>query len=166
MQNHLKTVHEWTSGRKGGRPPKVSVAKETDFAAVTVSLVSYQTFHHSNFIRFFQVTPPLSPSQTELPSLSPAHAPATLEAQVELQLAQKLQAATAAAASSVLQPPAEPSQWLQTTEWVRYPQGYSLSAAAELFALPNPSQPEPDLKALLESFDCIIEQARNSIFVT
>jgi len=79
-----------------------------------------------------------------------------------MQLAQKLQAATAAA-GSVLQPPAEPSPWLQTTEWVRYLQGYNLLAATELITLLHPSQPEPDLEALLESFECIIEQARNSI---
>ena len=151
---HLRTVHAWKSGCKGGRAPKASVAKETGFAVVTASPVSYQTFHHSNFNRFFQVTPP--PSLPLLPTTT------TLEAQVELQLAQKLQAATAAA-SSVLQPPAEPSLWLQTTEWVRYLQGHNLLAAAELIALPHPSQPEPDLEALLESFSCVIEQARNSI---
>jgi hypothetical protein len=148
-------------GCKGGRPPKASVVKETGFAAVTVSPVSYQTFHHSNFTRFFQVTPPTCPSQTNLPPLLPTAT--TLEAQVEMQLAQKLQAATTTASTLVLQPPAEPSLWLQTTEWVRYLQGYNLPAAAELIALPHPSQPEPNLEALLESFSCVIEQARNSI---
>ena len=157
MQTHLRTVHAWKSNCKGGRPPKASVAKATGFAVVTASPVSYQTFHRSNFNCFFQVTPP--PSLLPPP---PTPTTTTLEAQVEMQLAQKLQAATAAA-GSVLQPPAEPSPWLQTTEWVRYLQGYSLPAAVELIALPHPSQPEPDLEALLESFSCVIEQARDSI---
>jgi hypothetical protein len=81
---------------------------------------------------------------------------------VEQQLSQKLDAATTAA-SSVLQPPSEPSPWLQTTEWVRYLEGHDLQAAAEMIALPHPSEPESELVVLLDALDRIVEQARDSI---
>ena len=42
-------------------------------------------------------------------------------------------------------------------------QDHSLQAAAELIALPHPSAPEPELAALLEALDRLVEQARNSI---
>jgi hypothetical protein len=65
--------------------------------------------------------------------------------------------------TTVLQPPPEQSAWLQTTEWVRYLQGHDLEAAAELIALPHPSKPEPDLVAILDSLDQLIEEARDSV---
>jgi hypothetical protein len=52
---------------------------------------------------------------------------------------------------------------LQTTEWVRYLQGHDLEAAARLIALPNSSEPEPDLVAILASLDRLVEQARDSV---
>jgi hypothetical protein len=42
-------------------------------------------------------------------------------------------------------------------------QGYNLQAAAKLIALLYPSEPKPELEALLDAFDRIIEQARDSI---
>jgi hypothetical protein len=106
MKKHLKDAHTWTGGHKGGRPPKASVAQNVGFTKVTTSPVSYQTFHRSNFIRFFQVTPPLEIDRNlSKPSQQPL--PTTLKAQVELQLAQKLQAANTIA-SLVLQSPSEP----------------------------------------------------------
>src|SRR5436190_2328083 len=156
MRHHLKKIHGWMSGRKGGRPPKASTVQETELASITDAPVSYQTFHRSNFLRYFQVTPLPTANNSQQPL------PATLEDQVEQQLAQKLDAATAAA-SRVLQPPAEPSAWLQTTDWIRYLEGHNLQAAAELIALPHPSEPEPELVALLDALDRLVEQARNSI---
>jgi hypothetical protein len=117
--------------------------------------VSYQTFHRSSFLRYFQVTPLPTANNIQQPL------PATLADQVEQQLGQKLEAATAAA-SSVLQPPAEPSAWLQTTDWIRYLEGHNLQAAAELIALPHPLDPEHELAALLDALDRLVEQARNS----
>lgn len=122
MRRHLRLVHKWTNGTNGGRPPKVRPDGKplTLFHTVTTSPVSYQTFHRSNFMRFFQVaTPPL----LLLPNIS-THGtnqftpPATLQDQIELQLAEKLQAREAET-SSLCQPPTEPSSWLQTTEWIR-----------------------------------------------
>jgi hypothetical protein len=66
-------------------------------------------------------------------------------------------------ARKVLQPPPEQSAWLQTTEWVRYLQGHDLEAAARLIALPHASEPEPDLVAILDSLDRLVEQARDSV---
>jgi Orsellinic acid/F9775 biosynthesis cluster protein D len=118
LQRHLKKVHGWVSGDKGGRPPNASVAQERGFAAVTTAPVSYQTFHWSNFLRLFQVeisspleTPNSFPEETtsKADHQSP---PATLEAQVERQLEQKLQVVSAAS-NSVLQPTSDPSAWLQ-----------------------------------------------------
>src|SRR5438045_878406 len=156
MRRHLKKIHGWMSGCKGGRPPKASTVQETELAAITDAPVSYQTFHRSNFLRYFQVTPLPTANNSQQPL------PATLEDQVEQQLAQKLDTATAAA-SRVLQPPTEPSAWLQTTDWIRYLEGHNLQAAAKLIALPHPSEPEPELVALLDALDRLVEQARNSI---
>jgi hypothetical protein len=133
--------------------------RDTALSKVTTAPVSYQTFHQSNFLHYFQVSPPPKPDASQEPPLPES---ATLEHQVERQLAQRLDAATAAT-SLVLQPPAEPSAWLQTTEWVRYLEGHSLQAAAELIALPHPSEPEPELVALLDALDRVVEQARYSI---
>jgi hypothetical protein len=105
MQRHLTKVHKWINGRKGGRPSKASSVQETGLAAVTASPVSYQTFHRSNFLRYFQVTPLPTANNSQQPLPATLE---TLEDQVERQLAQKLGAATAAA-STVLQPPAKPS---------------------------------------------------------
>jgi len=166
MLRHLKSAHAWKSGQKGGRRVKVKASlvkqeegkeKVTALSLVTTAPISYQTFHRSNFLRYFQVTPPPNPNTS--PQLPPQ--PATLEEQVEQQLSQKLDA-TIAATSSVLQPPSEPSPWLQTTEWVRYLEGHDLQAAAELITLPHPSEPEPELVALLDALDRIIEQATQS----
>jgi hypothetical protein len=63
----------------------------------------------------------------------------------------------------VLQPLAEPSAWLQTTDWIRYLESHNLQAAAKLIALPHPSEPEPEPVALLDALDRLVDQARNSI---
>jgi hypothetical protein len=160
MQDHLKRAHAWKSGRTGGRPLKADQGKGTALSTVTVSPVCYQTFHVSNFRRNFRVATPPEPGQRGLEATAPPLA--SLEAQVELQLAEKIHAIDARA-NTVLQPPPEQSAWLQTTEWVRYLQGHDLEAAAQLIVLPHTSEPEPDLVAILDSFDRLVEQARNSI---
>lgn len=164
MQEHLKKAHAWSSECKGGRPSKADVAKgrATAFPTVTLSPVWYQTFHVSNFRRNFRVAVPLELDNSATSS-SPPPPPASLEAQVELQLTEKMRVSDEAA-SSVLQRPPEQSAWLQTTEWVRYLQGRNLGAAAWLIALPHSSsKPEPDLIAILDSFDRLVEHARESI---
>jgi hypothetical protein len=56
---HLKEIHGWTSGERGGRPSKFSkvtrAVSETSFSKVTTSPVACQTFYRSNFFRFFVV---------------------------------------------------------------------------------------------------------------
>ncbi|KFY96576.1 hypothetical protein V500_02409 [Pseudogymnoascus sp. VKM F-4518 (FW-2643)] len=135
--------------------------KQSGPSAVIVAPVSYQTFHRSNFTRFFEVATPLEPN-VRAPKANLLPPPLSLEEQVELQLAGKTRAFDERD-STVLQPPSEQSVWLQTTEWVRYLQGHNLGAAARLVALPHSSEPEPDLVAILGSFDCLIEQARDSV---
>jgi hypothetical protein len=156
------------SGHKGGRPTNAVLAsqdpgaeKQTVLSAVTIAPVYYQTFYRSNFTRFFQVATPLQPD-SRAPEADGPPLPASLKAQVELQLAERTRAVDARA-TTVLQPPPEQSAWLQTTEWVRYLQGHDLEAAAELIALPHPSEPEPDLVAILDSLDWLIEEARDSV---
>jgi hypothetical protein len=164
MQDHLKRTHAWKSGCKHGRPLKADLAKgrATAFSTVTLSPVCYQTFHVSNFRRNFRVAVPLEPDEGRR-SRSVLPPPASLEAQVELQLTEKMRLSDEAA-STVLQHPPEQSAWLQTTEWVRYLQGHNLGAAAWLIALPHSSsKPEPDLIAILDSFDRLVEQARESV---
>lgn len=89
--------------------------------------------HLSNFRRNFQVTAPLEPDHRVF-EVDQRQVPTSLTAQIELQLAEKTQAADTRA-RTVLQPPPEQSAWLQTTEWVRYLQGHNLEAAAWLAAL-------------------------------
>ncbi|KAL5344753.1 hypothetical protein ACLOAV_010150 [Pseudogymnoascus australis] len=164
MQDHLKKAHAWTSRCKAGRPSKADIAKgrATAFPTVTLSPVWYQTFHVSNFRRNFRVAAPLELDEGR-PSRAVPLPPASLEAQVELQLTEKMRVSDEAA-STVLQLPPEQSAWLQTTEWVRYLQGHDLGAAAWLIALPHSSsKPEPDLIAILDSFDKLVEQARKSV---
>lgn len=168
MRDHLKAFHKWESGDKGGRPSNAMLAsqdqraqKQSGLSAVTVTPVSYQTFYQSNFTRFFEVATPLEPD-FRAPKANRPPLPLSLEAQVELQLAEKTRALDARA-STVLQPPPKQSAWLQTTEWVRYLQGHDLDAAAQLIALRHPSEPEPGLVAILDSFDRLIEQARDSV---
>lgn len=163
MLQHLKIAHGWESGSKGGRPSKADRAnkKPSALSTVTISPVCYQAFHVSAFRRYFRVATPSEPDQGASDADPPAP-PTSLEAQVELQLAEKIRAAEARA-PAVLQPPPEQSAWLQTTEWVRYLQGHNLEAAARLINLPRSSEPEPDLVSILDSFDRLVEQARDSV---
>ncbi len=52
---------------------------------------------------------------------------------------------------------------MQTAEWVRYLHGHDLEAVARLIALLYSPEPEPDLVAVLESFDRVVEQARDLV---
>jgi hypothetical protein len=94
MRDHLKEIHQWQSGSKGGRPKKSTTYTVRElWAKVTMAPVCCQTFHRSNFFRFFQVTPPVAASCSSLiSSLLTAPRPMTVLEQVEQQLAQKLQA--------------------------------------------------------------------------
>lgn len=98
---------------------------------------------------------PLKPDQGA-PEPEQPPPPTSLEAQVELQLAKRTQAADTRA-TTVLQPPPKQSAWLQTTEWVQYLQSHDLKAAAQLIALLRSSEPEPDLVAILDSIDRLVE---------
>ena len=101
MRSHLKETHAWTSGQKGGRPSKASRAAsailDTSFSKVTVSPVPCQTFHRSNFFRYFVIEPvkDAEPANTVAnfggDTANPI--PLSLEDQITLQLAQKLNAA-------------------------------------------------------------------------
>jgi hypothetical protein len=164
MRNHLKAAHGWRSEIKRGRPSKgrplkgSTTGEETDFEAVTTSPVSYQTFHRSNFCRYFQVTPPAlltTEMSTRIRQQDPALDPSdVLRAQVKLQLERRTQA-VAAAVNSTFQPPPDLSAWLQTTQWAKYLQGHCRSAAAELAALPRTAKPEPDLVLLYQRVDTV-----------
>ncbi|KAL5352019.1 hypothetical protein ACLOAV_001962 [Pseudogymnoascus australis] len=98
MQDHLKKAHRWTSRCKAGRPSKADIAKgrATAFPTVTLSPVWYQTFHVSNFRRNFRVAAPLELDKGR-PSRAVPLPPASLEAQVELQLTEKMRVSDEAA---------------------------------------------------------------------
>jgi hypothetical protein len=162
MQLHLKTVHRWKGSDKGSRPTKeVAVSRQAVLLLVIATPISYQTFYQSNFTCFFQVATLLEPDW----GASEAHQslpPTLLKAQIDIQLAEKTRAADARA-STVLPPPPKQSAWLQTMEWVWYLQGHDLDAAAQLIALPHLPEPEPNLIAILNSLNRLIEQARDSV---
>jgi hypothetical protein len=161
MRRHLKLVHSWTSNAKGGRLPKAEAQSKVKrlYSTVINSPVSYQTFHRAGFVRYFQVAVPNPPSKPEIDQSAP---PVTLASQVEYQLAQKLQDQEAVT-TSICKAPPEPSGWLQTTEWIRYLEGHDLKLVAQLIALPYSFEEEGNLIALVESFDRVIEMARDSI---
>jgi hypothetical protein len=184
MSEHLNKAHSWRG--KGGRPLKNPTAStlHTVFVDVTVSPITCQTFHRSNFFRFFQVNPDKTlvarNGQEKEVGLSQqlSHGIHTLSIpkQIELQLDQKLAALDRAAAGCPGQRHfSQVSPWLDTTQWARYLQGHNLLQAASLIELPGSvavpqaalrrqgSQAEHYLLLLLESFDRVIEQARNSL---
>lgn len=104
MRDHLKESHHWKSGSKGGRPKKsTSSAARELWTKLTMTPVCWQTFHRSNFFRFFQVTHPVVASQSpSMSSLLTAPGSMTAREQVEQQLAQKLQAREQAVANAAL----------------------------------------------------------------
>jgi hypothetical protein len=97
---HLKEIHGWTSGEKGGRPSKFSkvtrAVSETSFSKVTTSPVACQTFYRSNFFRFF-VVQPVKDTRLLNTGATPGGdttnlVPFSLEDQIALQLAQNFSA--------------------------------------------------------------------------
>jgi hypothetical protein len=114
MRDHFKTVHNWKSGNKGGRPSRAVIAsqnqgvvRQTVFSSMIATPVSYQTFYRSSFTRFFQVATPLEHDQRRSEAHQPPP-PTSLEVRVELQLAEKTRVLDARA-GAVLQPPPEQS---------------------------------------------------------
>jgi hypothetical protein len=85
---------------------------------------------------------------------------------VEQTLAQKLQAPKPDITS---RHKTEVSPWLDLTQWERYFRGYNLSRVVRLLDLPSPhplfdpNQPDDHLVLILDSFDRLIEQARESL---
>jgi hypothetical protein len=128
MQYHLKTAHIWQSGCKRGQRFKASLSSTTQrlrqgqkqegvLSAVTIAPVAYQTFHRSNFLRYFQVAAPPLPKPNPN-RLLPQPPPTPLEALVEQQLAQKLQAMKSST-STDFQQSKQLSAWLETTQcWI------------------------------------------------
>jgi hypothetical protein len=54
MRDHLKEIHQWQSGSKGGRPKQsTSSAARELWTKVTMAPICCQTFHRSNFFSFF-----------------------------------------------------------------------------------------------------------------
>jgi hypothetical protein len=119
MQCYLKLVHKWTSGLKGGRPPKVGcygIVKDLYFIVIT-SPVSYLTFYQAGFVCYFQVArlALLFKSNISMSKKSLAASLVALEDHIKLQLAWKLQTRDAAT-SLICQPLLKPLAWLQTTK--------------------------------------------------
>jgi hypothetical protein len=55
MRDHLKVIHQWQSGSKGGRPKQsTSSAARELWTKVTMAPICCQTFHRSNFFLFFR----------------------------------------------------------------------------------------------------------------
>lgn len=182
MRAHLRVTHAWKSGEKGGRPSKASeaarIASETSFFKVTTSPVACQTFYRSNFFRFFVVKPVmdtrLASTVANLGDNVANSIPLSLEDQITLQLAQKLNA-TEPSLPGHSRHYTQVSPWLDTTQWTRYTQGHDLQEAARLIRLPDSYRPvgstsvqtvdsaDHHLLVILESFDRIIEQARTSL---
>jgi hypothetical protein len=172
MTEHLQKKHCWENPRgKGGRPRKGAILTETDFCKVTTSPIFCQTFHRSNFFRFFQVTQPKPRSNattlTALDEEAIERQPVGIQEQVEQQLAARLRNIDSAQRAALQAPrPYEVSSWLETTQWSKYLRGHDLSLAARLIDLPlrsSTSLSDRCLSIILVSFDRLIEQARDSI---
>jgi hypothetical protein len=149
MRLHLKEMHTWTSGERGGRPSKASqaarAASDTSFSKVTTSPVACQTFYRSNFFRYFVVQPvidsrPAGPV-ADLGDNAANLIPLSLEDQITLQLAQKLRATEPSIIPGHDRHYTQVSPWLDTTQWTRYTRGHDLHQPARLIRLPDCHRP-------------------------
>jgi hypothetical protein len=172
---HLKEKHKWS--RRSGRP-SAAEAPSNGLSAVATFPIACQTFFRRNlFIRYFPVQPVAANAklQNQDNESSSKVQALSIPEQVEQQLDQKLAAANPATTSHPRQQHfSQISPWLDTNQWARYLQGRDLLQAARLIQLPYPAaqqtasdmQPrsaEHLLILVLEAFDRVIEQARNSL---
>ncbi|KFY24829.1 hypothetical protein V491_02001 [Pseudogymnoascus sp. VKM F-3775] len=182
MRVHLSVAHAWTSAEEGGRPSKASeaarIASETSFFKVTTSPVACQTFYRSNFFRYFVVKPVmdtrLASAVANLGDNAANSILLSLEDRITLQLAEMLNG-TEPSLPGHGRHYTQVSPWLDTTQWTRYTQSHNLHEAARLIRLPDSYRPvgstsvqtvdpaDHHLLVILESFDRIIKQARNSL---
>jgi hypothetical protein len=94
----------------------------------------------------------------------------SLQDKVRKQLAQKQEAIKAAQSTeAVARHTTEVSPWLDATQWEEYLQGHDLGQAIQLITLPDGplkaaiGKPDHHLLLFLESFDRLIEQAREAL---
>lgn len=78
MRCHLKLVHNWITGAKGGRLPNAKPEAWVKLLYDTVmnSPISYQTFHRAEFVRYFQVSVPNPPCKRLIDQLLRSHSQA------------------------------------------------------------------------------------------
>jgi hypothetical protein len=172
---HLKEKHKWS--RRSGRPSAAEELSHSLSAVATFPIASQTFFRRNLFIRYFPVQPVSANAKLQDQDNEPSSKMQALSIpeQVEQQLDQKLAAANPATSSRPRQQHfSQISPWLDTNQWTRYLQGRDLLQAARLIQLPYPAaqqtasdmQPhsvEHLLTFLLEAFDRVIEQARNSL---
>ncbi|TEY20812.1 hypothetical protein BOTCAL_1739g00010 [Botryotinia calthae] len=166
MVNHLREVHQWNKNQKiRGTKAYIPFKDSTYFPVVC------QTFHTaSSTRRYFLVNNGRSSCDAESTNTTNTHVqpsstitigppPATLREQ-------KLQASKSIITS---RHKTEVSPWLDLTQWEQYLQGYNLSQVVHLRELPtphplfDPDQADNHLVLILESFDRLIDQARESL---
>jgi hypothetical protein len=165
LLKHLREIHHWRRNKGFVDQPSKS---RLPLSSAAYFPVVCQTFHTKGYTRYFLVNNGRPSSGTapnhltedcEKPSLS-------LREQVEQTLAQKLQAPKPDITS---RHKTKVSPWLDLTLWERYLWGYNLSRVARLLDLPlphplfDPDQPDDHLVLILDSFDRLIKQARESL---
>jgi hypothetical protein len=174
---HLKTAHNWS--RSPGAQSAVKLAM-SGLHSVATFPVACQTFFRRNVhLRYFQVQEQPTASMHQLATGNAEGVqPLSIAEQIELQLEEKTTVSESATCSR--RPGqrhfSQVSPWLDTTQWPRYLHGHNLLLAAQLIDLPGashtarntvvderPKEPENHLVLLIESFDRVIEQARQSL---
>jgi hypothetical protein len=165
LLNHLKEAHQWSKSKGfADRPAKSRLPLST----AAYFPVVCQTFHTKGYTRYFLVNNGKPGSDLAPVQLAEAleKPPLSLREQVEQALVQKLQAARPDITS---RHKTEVSPWLDLTQWERYFRGHNLSRVIRLLDLPSPhplfdpDQPDNHLVLILDSFDRLIEQARESL---
>lgn len=164
LLNHLRAAHQWNKSRGFADRPAASCLALSTAAEFPVHC---QTFHAENaYRRYFPVRS--STHEVSLPQLTdaPDDTPLSLREQVEQALTKKLRVPKPNVAP---RHKTEVSPWLDLTQWERCLQGHKLNHVACLLQLPSPGslfdpdQPDSQLLLLLESFDRVIERARESL---
>jgi hypothetical protein len=166
LLDHLKKAHQWSKSKGFADRPAISCLP---LDSAVYFPVACQTFHTKGYMHYFLVNSG-RPSSIPGPASGPLtdaleKPPLSLREQVEQTLAQKLQAPKPAAPHHKT----EVSPWLDLTQWERYLRGYDLSRVVRHLDLPSPQplfdpeQPDDHLILVLESFDRLVEQAREAL---
>ncbi|PVH90612.1 hypothetical protein DM02DRAFT_734499 [Periconia macrospinosa] len=162
-KDHCRKKHGWQNLRKRGGAPRGTAKQHVPWETNVPCQRLVSNGYGAPFWRVDLSIDIRSGSEHKERNRAPgigatSAAPSTWD-QLEAQLDQRVVRQTAISAS--LRCPVHLSLWLEKTGWITHLQGHDFRAVAELLLPPAPG--ETGLVALLQSFDALIEDARESI---